>query len=559
MIPSAAIYGSVLTAIARYVVPLLTAILLYRSIKPLIFSRRESEIWGWLYTSDGKKHPITHWETVIGSGKNCDLRLSSPGVEKRHALITRYDDGSWSALSLHHAPIRANGHNTEAFVLQPGDHIKIGEEMVRFTPVTERQAEHFSYLRTKAPSVSYGILSLILLTVLQGIFGFCYASGQSSEMASSILFGFGGLAAAGWLLLILYSCLGRTTFETEILVLYLCTLGMCVISAVCPEEAYKQLFAVLLGIALFFFLGWILRDLERAKKLRYAFAIAGLLLLWVTFLFGSVFNGAKSWLILGNFSVQPSELAKISLIFAGTAAMDRRKNKWELLAFCLYGILCCVCIGLSNDFGTALVFFLIFAILAFLRSGILGTGVVTGGALTGAVVLTFVPRVKERFSAWGHIWEDTTGSGYQQTRALSCLASGGLLGLGATGGMMENVFSSASDMAAATLGQQWGLFAVIGAVVSVLTIAVFAVRCAAVARSSFYAIGALGASTLLVVQMMLNFLGMVDILPLTGVTFPFVSNGGTAMICTWGILAFLVAADTRPGGGFAVRRRNKNG
>lgn len=557
--PSAAIYGSVLTAIARYVAPILTAILLYRCIRPLVFSCRESEIWGWLYTSDGKKHPITRWETVIGSGKGCELRLTAPGVERHHALVTRYDDGSWSALSLHHAPIRANGHHTEAFVLHPGDHIKVGEEMVRFTPVTERQAEHFSYLHTKAPSVSYGILSLILLTVLQVIFGLCYALGQPSKIAASILFGFGGLAAAGWLMLILYYCLQRTAFETEILVLYLCTLGMCVISAICPEEAYKQLFAVLLGIALFFFLGWVLRDLERAKKLRCAFAIAGILLLWVTFLFGRELNGAKSWLILGNFSIQPSELAKISLIFAGTAAMDRRKNKWELLAFCLYGILCCVCLGLSNDFGTALVFFLVFAILAFLRSGFLGTGVVTSGALTGAVVLAFVPRVKERFSTWGHIWENTAGSGYQQTRALSCLASGGLLGLGTTGGAMKNVYSSASDMATATLGEQWGLFMVIGAVVSVLTIAAFTVRCVWVARSSFYAIGALGASTLLTVQMMLNFLGMVDILPLTGVTFPFVSNGGTAMICTWGIMAFLMAADTRPRGSFAVRRRNKDG
>ncbi len=557
--PSAVIYGNVLTAIARYVVPILTVILLFRCVKSLIFSHRVSEIWGWLYTSDGKKHPITHWETVIGSGKNSDLRLLSPGVEKRHALITRYDDGSWSALSLHHTSIRANGRNAEAFVLQSGDHIIIGEEMLRFMAVTERQSEHFAYLRTKEPSAFYNILSMILLNVLQVIFGFCYALGQPPEIAASILFGFGGLATAGWLLLTLYSCLGRTAFETEILALYLCTLGMCVISEVCPEEVYKQLFAVLLGIALFFFLGWILWNLERAKKLRYAFAVAGLLLLWATFLLGKAFNGAKSWLILGNFSVQPSELAKISLVFAGATAMDRRKNKWELLAFCLYGVLCCICLGFSNDFGTALVFFLVFAVLAILRSGILGIGVVTSGALAGTAVLTFVPRVKERFSTWGHIWEDAAGRGYQQTRALSCLASGGLLGLGAVGGTMKNVFSSASDMAMATLGQQWGLFSIVGAVVSVLTIAVFAVRCAAVARSSFYAIGALGAATLLTVQMMLNFLGMVDILPLTGVTFPFVSNGGTAMICTWGIMAFFLAADTRPGGSLARNGRKNNG
>ena len=124
---------------------------------------------------------------------------------------------------------------------------------------------------------------------------------------------------------------------------------------------------------------------------------------------------------------------------------------------------------------------------------------------------------------------------------------------------MKNIFSAASDMAIATLGQQWGLFSVIGAVISVVAVAAFAVRCAAVTRSSFYAIGALGAAALLSVQAALNFFGMVDILPLTGVTFPFVSNGGTAMICTWGSLAFLAAADTRPGSRSIPKGRKNNG
>ena len=367
MMPSAVIYARVLTALARYVVPILTAILLYRCIRPLIFSRQEPEIWGWLYTSDGKKHPITHWETVIGSGKGCDLHLTSPGVEKRHALITRYGDGSWSILSIRHAPVRVGGCDAEAFVLQTEESVKLGEETVRFVAATERQAAHFAYLRANMISGAYDVRSLLLLTALQVILSACYAWGQSPDVTAAVIFGFGGLAFAGWLLMMLCSVWGRAAFEAEILALYLCTLGMCVIASVCPEEAYKQLFAVLLGVALYAVLGRMLRDPERAKKFRYAFAIAGLLLLWVTFLFGKVFNGAKSWLIFENFSVQPSELAKISLIFAGCTAMDRQKNKWELLAFCLYGILCCLCLGLSNDFGTALVFFLVFAVLALCR------------------------------------------------------------------------------------------------------------------------------------------------------------------------------------------------
>ena len=401
---SAAVYGSVLTAVVRYAAPLLTTILLYRCIHPLVFGCWETEIWGWLYTSDGKKHPITHWETVIGSGKVSDLRLNAFGVAKRHVLITRYDDGSWTALSLGRTPIRVNGHEKKAFVLCSGDHIKLGEETVCFISITEQQASHLSSLRTKAPPIRYGMRSLILLTALQILFGLCYGINQPAEITFAVLWGFGGLIAAGWSMLILYYCFGRTAFEMEILALYLSTLGMCVIAAVCPREAIKQLFAVLLGIALFFFLGWFFRNLERAKKLRYPFTVAGLILLWFTFLFGKELNGAKSWLYFGTLSIQPSELVKLSLIFAGTAAMDRSKNKWEPMAFCLYSVLCCVCLGLSNDFGTALVFFLIFAMITFLRSGFMGAGVLISGALAGNAVLTLVPRVRERFATWGNIW-----------------------------------------------------------------------------------------------------------------------------------------------------------
>ena len=95
-------------------------------------------------------------------------------------------------------------------------------------------------------------------------------------------------------------------------------------------------------------------------------------------------------------------------------------------------------------------------------------------------------------------------------------------------------------------------------VLCIVALALFTVRSAAVGRSSFYTIGACTASSILVVQTILNTLGTVDVLPLTGVTFPFVSNGGSSMICAWGLLAFVKAADTRQNASFAVRM-NKNG
>ena len=104
------------------------------------------------------------------------------------------------------------------------------------------------------------------------------------------------------------------------------------------------------------------------------------------------------------------------------------------------------------------------------------------------------------------------------------------------------------------LCEEWGLLIAVLAVVSIITLAFFAARACRVGRSSFYTIAACAASSLLVFQTCLNVFGSVDLLPLTGVTFPFVSNGGSAMMSAWGLLAFLKASDTRENASFAIRR-----
>ena len=116
-------------------------------------------------------------------------------------------------------------------------------------------------------------------------------------------------------------------------------------------------------------------------------------------------------------------------------------------------------------------------------------------------------------------------------------------------------------MVVATLSEEWGIVTLVMAILGVVVLAAFSVRTAAIARSSFYTISACTASGVLVIQTILNALGTVDVVPLTGVTFPFLSNGGSGMICAWGLLAFIKAADTRQNASFAVtavKRRRKH-
>ena len=382
----------------------------------------------------------------------------------------------------------------------------------------------------------------------------------SADHAGEILLGFGGICAAQWLVFLFYACIRRSAFEVETIAFFLCTMGMNVIAATVPGEAVKQLIALGLGLALFFFVGWSLRDLDRAKAVRYCATLAGIGFLVITLLFGKEIYGATNWLVIGGFSIQPSELSKLCFVFVGASTMDRIMKKRNLIGFIAYSVILCGLLALMNDFGTALIFFVAFLAIAYMRSGSIGTIAlaITSLGFAGVIALKIAPHALRRFSAWGHIWEDPLGRGYQQTRSLMCMASGGFLGLGAGNGWMKKLFASDTDVVFATVTEEWGLIAAMLMVTAILVLAVFCLRSAVMGRSSFYTIGACTAVSILLAQTILNVLGTVDLLPFTGVTFPFVSNGGSAMISAWGMMAFIKAADTRQDASFAIRAVKRN-
>ena len=312
---------------------------------------------------------------------------------------------------------------------------------------------------------------------------------------------------------------------------------------------------MVLGVLMFLLIGWSLRDLERAKRFRYLAVLAGVGFLVVTLLFGREYYGAKNWLVIGSLSLQPSELSKVCFVYAGASTMDRIMNKRNLILFIAYSVVICGLLALMNDFGTALIFFCAFLIIAYLRSGSMGTIALACTALgfAGVLALRIAPHALSRFATWRHIWDDPFNSGYQQTQAIMCIASGGLFGLGPGNGYLQKVFAADSDIVFATISEEWGLLVAVQMVLAISTLGLFAIRTSRVSRSSFYCIGGCTAAGILLIQASLNCLGTVDILPFTGVTFPFLSNGGTSMIGAWGLLAFVKAADTRQNASFAVR------
>jgi len=554
-------YINVFIGAFRWIAPILALVLLFRCLKPLLTFRREPEIWGWLCLRDDTKLPITHWENVIGRSKRSDIVIDFPTVSRSHGVLTRYDDGSWTITDTDSSGgILVNGKRVRIKALEPEDVITIGGIEMQLQPISRRQEQRMTQLRTKGSSFLVSISNVLLLTVFQFLCCVAFLMSAQTQAAQSILLGFGGIMICQWALLLFYICIRRTSFEVETVAFFLSTMGMAAIATVCPGEALKQLIAMGLGLGAFLLIGWSLRDLERAKKVRYLASIAGIGFLLITLVFGTEYYGAKNWLVIGSFSLQPSELSKVCFVFVGASTMDRLMKKRNIILFIAYSVTICGCLALMNDFGTALIFFCAFLVIAYLRSGSIGTLAlaITALGFAGVVALKIAPHALRRFASWRHIWEVPLEGGYQQTRALMCMAAGGFLGLGPGKGWMKNVFAADSDVVVATLCEEWGMFMVIMLVLSIVALAVFAVRSAAVGRSSFYTISACTAAGILLVQVILNALGTVDVVPLTGVTFPFLSNGGSSMICAWGLLAFVKAADTRQNASFAVRL-SKNG
>lgn len=554
-------YHNVLVAVMRWAAPIIALLLIGRCLRPLLTFRREPEIWGWLCLDDGTRLPVTHWENVIGRQKRSDIVIDLPTVSKTHGVLTRYDDGSWTITDTDSSDgIWVNGEPITIHALQKDDVISIGGIEMTLKPISRKQEQRLAELRTKASSVLSSLVNVLLLSIFQVLAGLLFLQSATPEEIQPILIGFGGILLCQWLLLIFYICIRRASFEVETIAFFLCTMGMAVIATVEPTEAPKQLIAMVMGLALFLAVGFSLRDLERAKKIRYLAVLGGVGFLVITLLFGVEYYGAKNWLLIGPLSLQPSELSKVCFVFVGASTMDRLVKKRNLIGFIAYSVAICGCLALMNDFGTALIFFCAFLVSAYLRSGSVGTLAlaITALGFAGVVALKIAPHALQRFANWRHIWEDPFGAGYQQTQTLMCMASGGFLGLGAGKGKMYNVFAADSDMVIGTVCEEWGLVMVILLILAVVGLAVFAVRSAAVARSSFYTIGGCTAASIMIVQTILNALGTVDVVPLTGVTFPFLSNGGSSMIGAWGLLAFIKAADTRQNASFAVRL-NKNG
>ena len=334
---------------------------------------------------------------------------------------------------------------------------------------------------------------------------------------------------------------------------FLCALGVLVLYCTNPSYAYQQAAYYFVGLIAMVVCIYLVRLVRSFRFLVWPMMLVSLLLLALPLVIGQETYGAKNWFYVGGISVQPSEIVKLCLVIIIARFMaDRRFFPWLIFAAGCLGVLM-----LQKDLGTALLYFGTTLLVYYAASGnlwVTGLGLM-GGA--GAAVLGYkmFAHVKRRVQVWLDPWQDYNDAGYQIIQSLMAIASGGLFGVGLGLGSPRTIPVYHTDFIFAVICEQFGL--IFGLFVLLMYVAIIwrGATTAMAARTRFHGLLAMGCTVLLGLQTFVIIGGVLKLIPLTGVTMPFVSYGGTSLassLCLIGLLQGVaslnedaIAEDTR--------------
>ncbi len=337
-------------------------------------------------------------------------------------------------------------------------------------------------------------------------------------------------------------------------------IGIAFVTRLAPDLAVRQLMWLFLGIGFMLAVLVIARNLDKLANYKYTLIIAGVLLLLSPMLpvIGQEIYGSRIWLSIGPFSFQPGELAKICIVLflAGYLAQNREMLSvftWDVGPFRLPSLptlipllvmwaLAFVVVVLEKDLGSALVLFLVFLVMLYVATG-KKLYVVVGVALAGAAAIVlwmFFGHVQQRVDIWLDPFADPTNTGYQLVQTLYSLADGGLFGVGIGQGMAESIPVVESDFIFTAIAEETGLLGAAGVLLLYLCFAIRGILTAARAKSDVSSFIATGLTAIIILQAFIIVGGVTRLIPLTGITLPFVSQGGSSLLAGFIIVGFLL-------------------
>jgi cell division protein FtsW (lipid II flippase) len=350
----------------------------------------------------------------------------------------------------------------------------------------------------------------------------------------------------------------------------LTAIGLVELDRIAPSLARDQIVWCAAGTVVFVAVLVLMRDHHVLEHYRYLVGLGGVLLLVATMVFGTTINGSKLWIeVGGGQTVQLGELAKVMIVvFMAGYLRDKR----EVLAIpttrrfgmalpamrhlapvlVVWGA-ALVAVVVLNDFGTALLFYGAFLAMLYLATArasyaAVGMALFVAGSV---VVWALVPRIGDRVDAWLNPFADAQGRGYQLVQSLYALADGGFVGPGFGKGFLVNPDGSTvvpaldTDFIFTAISSELGYVGAVGVLVLFLVLVQRGFRIAIGATDGFSKLLAGGLTTVLALQAFLIVAGVIRLVPLTGVTLPFMSYGGSSVVVNFGIVALLLLISHR--------------
>lgn len=342
------------------------------------------------------------------------------------------------------------------------------------------------------------------------------------------------------------------------IVFVLSGIGITFVTRLRPDLAVTQVIWLFISVAAMVATLVVIRNLDLVARYKYTLGIIGVVLLLLPAAIGTEISGSKLWITFGGFSFQPGELAKIAIVLflASYLAANRELlsvstipvgpfnlPRPRMLApmFLMWGVSMLVVV-FERDLGSAVLFFVIFVVMLYTTTGRWSYVVVSLLLLGVGAVLAYqlFSHVRVRFNIWLNPFADPSGSGMQIVQSLFSLADGGLIGSGVGKGMPTLIPVVESDFIFSAIGEEMGLLGGSAILLLFMLLAVRGLTTAARAKSDLAAFCAVGLTTAVSFQAFLIVGGVTRFLPLTGVTLPFMSQGGSSLLASFIVVGLLL-------------------
>lgn len=394
---------------------------------------------------------------------------------------------------------------------------------------SEKSAERKSVLQNILTMTIFVICSIIIIYKNQSVATFVFAALEFVYLIMLVM-----------LYRIIYPSSSRVLVNNMALLL---ALGFIMVERLAPANALKQFLIVMAGSVFSFFVPAIMKKRRLIVKFKYFYAIIGIILLLFTYIVGNTTYGANLSINIGSFSLQPSEFVKLIYVVFLAIILSKSKDFKNIVISAVIAAVHILILVASTDLGAALILFIVYVAMLFVGTGKVCyfAGGLGAGSVAAVLAYNFFSHVKARVTAWLDPWSVINTSGYQVTQSLFAIGTGGLFGIGLYQGLPTSIPVVVKDFVFAAIAEEFGLIFAICVILVCFSNFIAIMRIGIRSRDMFYKLISIGFGIMYIFQCFLTIGGVTKFIPSTGVTLPFVSYGGSSILCSLIMFAMLQA------------------